>query len=304
MRGKDNAGSGREEHKIHVYHVCTKGLESRLLFLDEEDYRCGIRVLAVSAFKNNVKIAAYCLMANHVHFMVCADNHADVTGFLVHFKKAYSRHYNSRHGVPGVMKRIGSTIKGMSDVSYVRNCVAYILRNPVEGGLVRDSGSYLWSSVSCYFSKKDYSSCKPVSSLTVREVLRVLHTHCDLSSSGLLFDGNYDIIPESFVAVAFVESLFRNSQEYFWSRVAKVDSSVMELELVFDGRVRYNDHELMRMTEAVVSDRFRKTSVSQLVMSERCKLAVYLYRRMYAGTSQIARLLGLDRKTVRDILCI
>ncbi len=302
MRGEIGAVSGMDEQKINVFHVCTKGLEDRLLFWDDDDYRFGIRIAAFSAFRHKVMIAAYCLMTNHVHFMVCADNRERVVCFLNDFKKEYSKYHCRRHGVPNVLKRVGSMIKQMNDVSYIRNCIAYILRNPVEGGLVRDAGQYEWSSVNCYFSGNASLLYRPVSSLLVKEAKRMLHTHCNLSGSGFMFDGNYDIVPESFVAGGFVESLFRNSREFFWNRVAKVDSAVMELELAFSGRIRYNDYELICRMENVVRERFNKTSVSQLDVNERCKMAGYLYRRMYAGASQIARVLGFDRKIIREIL--
>ena len=155
--------SGGTEQPVRVFHACTKGLEDRLLFMDESDYICATRIAAVTAYRHQVKIAAYCLMTNHVHFMVCADEKKCVSDFMTDFKKDYSRHYMRRYNSSKVLKRIEVTVKEMEDISYIRNCVSYILRNPVDGGLVKDTGQYRWSSVACYYSRNRNSDGMPAS---------------------------------------------------------------------------------------------------------------------------------------------
>ena len=294
--------SGGTEQPVRVFHACTKGLEDRLLFMDESDYICATRIAAVTAYRHQVKIAAYCLMTNHVHFMVCADEKKCVSDFMTDFKKDYSRHYMRRYNSSKVLKRIEVTVKEMEDISYIRNCVSYILRNPVDGGLVKDTGQYRWSSVACYYSRNRNSDGMPASFFNGRLARKVFHTHTDLSKSGFAVDDDYNIIPSSFVCTGFVESLFRNSQEFFWNRLSKVDSDKMEFELVFSGYVKYNDYELVHRIEAVIKEKLKKSSVMQLEIGERIRLAGYLHRRMHAGIPQISRLLGLERKTVRKIL--
>ena len=55
-----------------MFHVCTKGFSDRLLFRDRKDFIQGINRAAL-AFNGNCRIAAMCLMSNHVHFIAIGD---------------------------------------------------------------------------------------------------------------------------------------------------------------------------------------------------------------------------------------
>ena len=52
------------------FHVYTKGLEDRLIFRDREDFIAGMNLVAVVCFSVEVRLLAFVLMSNHVHFVV------------------------------------------------------------------------------------------------------------------------------------------------------------------------------------------------------------------------------------------
>jgi REP element-mobilizing transposase RayT len=52
------------------FHVYTKGLEDALVFRDREDFVAGMNLVAVVCFSVNVRLLAFVLMSNHVHFVV------------------------------------------------------------------------------------------------------------------------------------------------------------------------------------------------------------------------------------------
>ncbi|MCM1177038.1 MAG: hypothetical protein NC308_04765 [Clostridium sp.] len=234
--------------------------------------------------------------------MATAVERSCMMNFINEFKKEYSRYFSRKYSIARILKKTDVSLKEISDLMYMRNCVAYILRNPVDSRLVKDAGQYRWSSVGCYFKELPLHFYTSVASMRIREIRQCLHTHHDISGSNLLVDGEYHVMPSSFVNRKFVEGIFNASQEFFWNKVSKVDSAQMEYELVIGSSIAYNDSELIPKVNGLVLEWFNKDSLSQLDIKEKCRMAGYLYRRFSSGVPQIARLLGIDRNTVRRIL--
>ena len=52
------------------YHFCTNGLLKNIIFSSDEDYIYGMNAIAICKSKYvDVKILAFCIMNNHVHFI-------------------------------------------------------------------------------------------------------------------------------------------------------------------------------------------------------------------------------------------
>lgn len=58
----------------NCYHICTNGEESPIIMRDEEDFRTALNYLAITSWKTKTIIVAYCLMSNHIHTNVGAEN--------------------------------------------------------------------------------------------------------------------------------------------------------------------------------------------------------------------------------------
>ena len=52
------------------YLITTDHLETRLWFRDEEDFKTGMNLVAVMTYSVGVKVLAFILMSNHVHFVL------------------------------------------------------------------------------------------------------------------------------------------------------------------------------------------------------------------------------------------
>jgi REP-associated tyrosine transposase len=53
-----------------LYHLTTRGVDRRPIFVDDEDRRFFLRLLARVARVDGFVVHAYCLMTNHVHLLV------------------------------------------------------------------------------------------------------------------------------------------------------------------------------------------------------------------------------------------
>lgn len=304
MRGGNQCGSAYcGSHKIHIYHICTKGLESGLLFHDAEDYQAAVNLIAILSCVQEINVFAYCLMTNHIHVVAGAQNRNSAEMFGAIFKKEYSQHYTRRYGKSKVFKSITLTVKELSDSNYIRNCIAYVLRNPVDGGLVKAAEKYEWSSMPCYFSDGSGGTGIPLSAMGVRNIRNALRTRRDIKNCGkLAFDGTNGVVPRSFVEYGFVESLFNNSVVNFCLSISKVDSAQMEYDLAIRPRVRFNDYELLARIDMIIKKWFDADNIRMLTIRQKCKMAGYMSRYCNAGIPQISRILGLERNLVGEIL--
>ena len=52
------------------YHICSKGLEKNVIFLNREDFISGVNDIAVCRLKFDVVILCFCLMSNHFPFVL------------------------------------------------------------------------------------------------------------------------------------------------------------------------------------------------------------------------------------------
>lgn len=57
--------------KNMYYHFCTNGLLKNIIFSSDADYIYGMNAIAICKLKYvDVKILAFCIMNNHVHFIL------------------------------------------------------------------------------------------------------------------------------------------------------------------------------------------------------------------------------------------
>ena len=101
----------------NFYHVCTNGLEQVTLLKDEEDFRTAWNYLALSAWRIGVEIVAFTLMSNHVHEILACKDASDANTAIKLF--------------------------------YMKNCIAYILRNAVCARICARPEDYRWASYAC-----------------------------------------------------------------------------------------------------------------------------------------------------------
>lgn len=157
------------------YHIYNRGVEKRLIFLDNQDYRMFLYYLFIylappiaighrypklkwNLKQNNlsgvITLLAYCLMPNHFHFLVKQGDKEAITKFLRRLTNAYTRYFNNKYD------RVGSLMQGkfksklVEDDNYLLYLTAYIHRNAANILQERTLEEYPWSSYSTYRGKR------------------------------------------------------------------------------------------------------------------------------------------------------
>ena len=286
----------------NCYHVCTDGQESPIIMREVEDYRIAQNYLAIAAWTTDVYILAYSIMSNHIHSAVICKNRKAAEQFIRKFKQLYSMYLYNKYGIKQALHGIGDSITLIDSIQYLRNCIAYILRNALCAKICTKIEDYRWSSYSCYFNKSKTEIYKPASSLGVREKKRILKTHTDLSDCPYLIDKDGYIVSKSFVRYDLVERIFKNSGRYFLFHLGTCNDSQMEYEMACKPLTKVNDTDMIIAAEKAASTRFQGKNLSDLDIKARCSLIKYLYFNNKTTVPQLSRVLGLSRSLVSRIL--
>ncbi|MBI5743112.1 MAG: transposase [Elusimicrobia bacterium] len=120
-----------------VYHVMSRGIERREIFLDDGDYRDFLARISEGSGKTGARCLAWCLMPNHFHFLILRGErtlselmHRALTGYAVNFNLKYSRVGHL------FQNRYKAILCGLEN--YLLEAAPYIHLNPLRAGLVPD----------------------------------------------------------------------------------------------------------------------------------------------------------------------
>lgn len=111
----------------NFYHVCTNGLEQVTLLKDEEDFRTAW---------------------NYLEILACKDA-SDANTAIKLFKQQISKYLRNKYGVSQVLHNTEDCISVIDTVQYMKNCIAYILRNAVCARICARPEDYRWASYAC-----------------------------------------------------------------------------------------------------------------------------------------------------------
>lgn len=143
----------RIEFEGALYHILSRGNESRDIFYSDDDRRLFLDTVGQMSERFDSNIIAYVLMGNHYHLLL-RTNLANLSKAMQWFGVTYTRRFNNRHMRGGHLfqGRYKSVIV-QNDVYLVRLSF-YIHRNPLRAGIVQRLANYKWSSYQYYAYKR------------------------------------------------------------------------------------------------------------------------------------------------------
>ena len=137
------------------YHLYSRGVEKRVIFLDKNDYERFIKILFFCNSSKSVvirdlprgltfgkyinkrgeilvDIGAYCLMPNHFHLLVRERNEKGISLFMQKLITAYTMYFNDKYGRKGRLFESSYKSIHAADDRYLKYLFAYIHLNPVK----------------------------------------------------------------------------------------------------------------------------------------------------------------------------
>jgi putative transposase len=129
-----------------------RGNRKERIFVDDVDRRRFLKIVAAGLKKFGAECYVYDLMDNHFHKILHTPR-ANLPQVMQHIDGLYTQYENWRHGTTGHVLEGRYTGIVIDDTCYLRNAIAYVLRNPVEARLVSDAGDWPWSSYNAAMGK-------------------------------------------------------------------------------------------------------------------------------------------------------
>lgn len=274
------------------WHICTDGLEKNVIFKSDTDYIYGMNSIPVCAAGNQVTILAFCLMSNHVHFIVHGEED-NCRKFITQYKKRLTALTN--------LSSTNVCIKHINDDDYLMKAIGYVLRNPVSAGIRLMPYHYDWSSASLYFKKPDSGRLgKKIGTLSYRSKRELLHSQTTLLDEYILTEKGL-ILPECYVDFEYVDNLFRSPARLMYA-MSRNENMEMELSGDILHKTKYSDEELSGTIKELCEETFQKSSADLLSIENRYRLAKILHKRYRLSRKQLARLTMTEQSLLKTML--
>ena len=164
-----------------IYHVFNRSIAKQPIFITSKDYKRALEVIdfyrfqkpgiSFSHFKNLpndqvvlfmenltknhdplIEILAFCIMPNHVHFLLRALKENSISTFMTNFQHSCSKYFNTKNERSGSLFQSMFKAVRIEDDEQLVHVSRYIHLNPVSSFIIRiDSlDSYPWSSFNNY----------------------------------------------------------------------------------------------------------------------------------------------------------
>ncbi len=143
----------------HIYQRTVGGVN---LFYDREDFLVFYMIVSVMVRKYKVYLLEMCLMVDHIHILLEADNLETMADFVRDYTSVFAREYNLSVGRNGQLfyKSYGSAPK--KGAKRTRSTIVYIGNNPVEKSLCAKAEDYRWNFLKYIVSRNPFSECLPI----------------------------------------------------------------------------------------------------------------------------------------------
>ena len=301
VKGKDNPVK-------HCWHFSTDGNAVDSIFYDDEDFINGMNRIYVTMQNYRMVILAFCLMDNHLHFILYGD-FDECNRFLHDYVRRTSHDISVRHGEQHKLENVPIHHQVVDTVFYLKVVICYTIKNAPVAGIRHNAWNYPWSSGPLYFNRPGYWCSPgwfPTSSSTVmtdglgyRARLMTLKTKQPFSLPARMIGPI--VFPGDYVAYEIVEQLFKTNKSFNYfmciSKEEDVDArggSISHLSIPIQ-EMRQHKNEICR-------ELFGVDGVKTLSTAQRLKLARTMKARYNSSLKQIIRLSGLVYNEVKDLL--
>ena len=166
-----------------IYHVFNRSIARQPIFLNKRDYRRAIETidfyrlqklpLKFSRFKHlpeeqkaillknsqpQIEILAFCIMPNHVHFLLKAIQEKAISSFMNNFQHSYAKYFNTKNDRTGALFQSMFKAVRIETDEQLLHVSRYIHLNPVTSFLINIDSlpSYPWCSFKDYIEPGDF----------------------------------------------------------------------------------------------------------------------------------------------------
>jgi len=131
------------------HHITQRGNYRQRVFEKDADYLQYLEWLQMYSKKYALKVWAYCLMGNHVHFIAVPMENDSLAKTFNTLHMRYSQYINTRQENSGHLWQ-GRFFSCALDERHLYCAMRYTENNPVRSHLIKKAEEYRWSSASAH----------------------------------------------------------------------------------------------------------------------------------------------------------
>ncbi len=201
--------------KGEYYHIYNRGVEKRIIFKTDFDYKRFILLLHVLNTDKNLKIrdllrsssfnellkikndnpivaiGSYCLMPNHFHLLITPLVEGGISKFMLKLETAYSMYFNGKNERSGALFQGVFKSQHLDNDEYLRYIYSYIHLNPAK------------------LKDKNWKENRPKDSRSLKEFI----VSYKYSSIGEYINNNFTIVNIS--VFPDYRELYKSNKEFF-----------------------------------------------------------------------------------------
>jgi putative transposase len=146
----------------HPHHVTQRGNNKRVIFFENQDYFVYLKYYQKHCAQYFLTTLAFCLMPNHVHFIVIPkkSDSISLTFKLTHTK--YAKYLNSKHYWSGHLWQ-GRFFSCVLSKYHLISAIRYVERNPLRANLTDRPTDWPWSSAPTHVGEKALINLEEIS---------------------------------------------------------------------------------------------------------------------------------------------
>ncbi|MCL4476297.1 MAG: transposase [Nitrospirae bacterium] len=137
----------------YPHHITQRGNYRQKIFESDGDYLQYLEWLQQYSRKYQLKIWAYCLMSNHVHFIAVPMESTSLAKTFHSLHMRYSQYFNQKMGAVGHLWQ-GRFYSCVLNEAYLYAAVRYVENNPVRAKIVEKPDDHKWSSARSHVYKE------------------------------------------------------------------------------------------------------------------------------------------------------
>lgn len=305
MKDMNMSFSEREASCVQVFsgggpywHLYTPGIESKIIFACEEEFRAGMNILAWNAAKfPDVGILTFELMNNHVHFILSGRKDRCLE-FFECYRRRLQFIYTRNRKYADFSKFTGNVLE-ITDLKSLRNEIVYVNRNGYVVNPQCTPYSYPWGAGAVFFNPflrhlmRNVPLFSDMTVITRRQIVK--SKKIKLPKGYRVFEGI--IIPSSYCMISEAENLFRNAHHYF-TLLSKNFESYSDIAKSIADNIFLTDSEMYGAISAFCHKNYGIRNPNLLTPEQKLETARKMCYDYRASNRQIRNILKLEASAV------
>jgi REP element-mobilizing transposase RayT len=125
------------------YHLVTRGVNGRAIFIDDADRRRFLALLSIASRRSRWTVHAWCLMTNHYHLLIEATDGGVSEGIRL-LNGRYAQFFNERHDRRGHLWGDRFRVTRVESDEHLERAMLYVIENPLRARVVARIDDWPW----------------------------------------------------------------------------------------------------------------------------------------------------------------